>query len=46
MTDDHAWNEMGCAGNRIIRTPNLDQLAKEGIRFDMNCGMFGRTRIT
>jgi arylsulfatase A-like enzyme len=36
MTDDHAWNEMGCAGNRIIRTPNLDRLAKEGVRFD-NC---------
>jgi arylsulfatase A-like enzyme len=36
MTDDHAWNEMSCAGNRIIRTPNLDRLAREGVRFD-NC---------
>ena len=33
MTDDHASGEMGCAGNRIIRTPNLDRLAAEGVRF-------------
>jgi choline-sulfatase len=25
---------MGCAGNQEIRTPNLDRLAKEGVRFD------------
>ncbi len=36
MTDDHAATEMGCAGNRIVRTPNLDRLASEGIRFS-NC---------
>jgi arylsulfatase A-like enzyme len=36
MTDDHASGEMGCAGNRIIRTPNLDRLAAEGVRFT-NC---------
>ena len=25
---------MGCAGNTEIRSPNLDRLAREGIRFD------------
>jgi len=25
---------MGCAGNREIRPPNLDRLAKEGTRFE------------
>ena len=33
MTDDHAAGEMSCAGNRLIRTPNLDRLAAEGVRF-------------
>ncbi len=36
MTDDHGWSEMGCAGNPIVRTPNLDRLAAEGVRFS-NC---------
>jgi arylsulfatase A-like enzyme len=36
MTDDHAFGEMGCAGNKIVRTPNLDRLAAEGVRFN-NC---------
>ena len=31
--DQGAW-AMGCAGNAEIRSPNLDRLAKEGIRFD------------
>jgi len=24
---------MGCAGNPVIRTPNLDRIAREGVRF-------------
>ncbi|MHA2037068.1 MAG: sulfatase family protein [Promethearchaeota archaeon] len=34
LTDDQGAWAMGCAGNTEIRTPNLDRLAKEGIRFD------------
>ena len=26
--------EVGCYGNRIIRTPHIDQLAQEGVRFE------------
>jgi arylsulfatase A-like enzyme len=33
LTDDHRWDMMGCAGNPIIFTPNLDRLAADGIRF-------------
>ncbi len=36
MTDDQRWDAMGCAGNPIIQTPHLDQLAREGTRIG-NC---------
>lgn len=34
MSDQHSWDMLGAYGNRDIKTPNLDRLAKEGIRFD------------
>jgi len=33
MVDEMRWNALGCAGNSIVRTPNLDRLAREGTRF-------------
>lgn len=33
LTDDQRWDAMSCAGNRLIRTPNIDRLATEGARF-------------
>jgi arylsulfatase A-like enzyme len=36
LTDDQRWDAMGCMGNSIIRTPNLDRLASEGILFTNN----------
>lgn len=33
MTDDQRWDAMSCAGNRILRTPHMDRLAEEGVRF-------------
>ena len=33
MADDMGFWSMGCAGNKEIRTPNLDQLAEEGMLF-------------
>lgn len=33
MTDDQAWHAMSCAGNPVVRTPNMDRLAREGLRF-------------
>ena len=34
LTDDQGAWAMGCAGNAEVRTPNLDRLAREGIRFE------------
>ena len=33
MADDLGWGELGCYGQKIIRTPNIDSLARDGIRF-------------
>jgi choline-sulfatase len=33
MSDEHSRRVLGCYGNRIIRTPNLDALAARGTRF-------------
>lgn len=33
VSDDHGQNDLGCYGNMAIETPNLDELASEGIRF-------------
>lgn len=34
LTDDQGAWAMGCAGNRDVKTPNLDRLAEEGVRFE------------
>jgi arylsulfatase A-like enzyme len=33
LADDHAGYVLGCDGNRLARTPNLDRLASQGMRF-------------
>ena len=33
LADDLGWAELGCYGNTFHETPNLDRLAKEGMRF-------------
>ncbi len=33
MTDDQRQDAMSVAGNRILRTPNMDRIALEGVRF-------------
>ncbi len=34
IADDVSWDDLGCYGNRDVKTPNIDQLASQGIRFD------------
>ena len=34
MTDDHSAQAISCYGSRINQTPNLDRIAKEGMRMD------------
>jgi arylsulfatase A len=33
LGDDLGWAELGCYGNTFNETPNLDKLAREGMRF-------------
>ena len=34
IADDVSWNDYGCYGNSAARTPHIDALAKNGIRFN------------
>ena len=34
LADDQRNDVLGCYGNTMIKTPTLDRLAQEGIRFD------------
>ncbi|MCL5270083.1 MAG: sulfatase [bacterium] len=34
MSDEHAYDMLGCYGNSQIRTPSIDKCAAEGIRFN------------
>ncbi len=34
MSDDHAYQALSCYGSYRNQTPNLDRIAKEGMRFD------------
>ena len=33
VSDDHTYTALGCAGNAVIKTPNIDRLAREGVHF-------------
>jgi arylsulfatase A-like enzyme len=33
LTDDQRWDALGCMGNPMIQTPNIDRLAQEGTLF-------------
>lgn len=34
IADDMSWNDCGAYGNKNIRTPNLDRLANQGMKFN------------
>ena len=33
LADDLGWGDLSCYGNRPVETPELDRLAREGLRF-------------
>lgn len=33
LIDDLGWTDVGCFGSKFYETPNIDKLAKEGVRF-------------
>src|SRR4051812_14504308 len=39
MADDLGYGELGCYGQKVIKTPRIDELARNGLRFtDFHCG--------
>ena len=50
--DDWRHDTLGCAGNPVVRTPHLDQLACDGVRFTQNrvttsiCGVSRASLLT
>ena len=37
LGDDHRADLLGCAGHPFLKTPNLDKLAQEGLRYSNAC---------
>jgi arylsulfatase A-like enzyme len=33
LMDDFGWGDPSCYGNKMVQTPNMDRMAKEGVRF-------------
>jgi N-sulfoglucosamine sulfohydrolase len=33
IADDVSWDDLGCYGNPVVKTPNIDRLAQEGLKF-------------
>ncbi len=47
VSDDHGYAEMGCQGCKDIPTPNIDSIAKNGVRFTngyVSCPVCSPTR--
>jgi len=34
MTDQQRADHLGCYGNEMVRTPHIDHLAAQGVRFE------------
>jgi arylsulfatase A-like enzyme len=48
-SDQQRWDAMGCAGNPVAQTPNMDRLAGEGVHFRQaisNCPVCVPARLT
>jgi len=48
MTDQHRADHLGCYGNSVVRTPNIDAIARSGTRFTnffVNCPICMPNRI-
>jgi N-sulfoglucosamine sulfohydrolase len=40
LADDVTYNDLGCFGGKNVKTPNIDRLASEGIRFNRRNGPY------
>ena len=49
MADQLRWDHLGCAGHPYLKTPNIDALARRGLRFAnafVNSGVCGPSRMS
>ena len=49
IADDLGWNDVGCYGHPHIRTPNIDRLARQGLKFThafLTCSSCSPTRCS
>jgi arylsulfatase A-like enzyme len=49
MADQLRWDHLGCTGHPYLTTPNIDALARRGVRFAnayVNSGVCGPSRMT
>jgi arylsulfatase A-like enzyme len=49
LIDDLGWRDLGCYGNQLNETPNIDRLAKQGVRFTnayASCAVCSPTRAS
>ena len=37
LADDLRWNSLNCMGNKMLHTENIDELARNGVRFTHAC---------
>ena len=47
LVDDMGWGDLACYGNKVIKSPNLDKFATEGVRFTQcysACGVCSPSR--
>jgi arylsulfatase A-like enzyme len=36
LADDLGWTDLACYGSKLYETPNIDQLARDGVKFTQN----------
>lgn len=34
MSDNHSWNHLGVYGDKVLKTPNIDKIAANGLKFN------------